>query len=67
MNPLVDCDEVRLPNPRKTKVLSVSLDKSSTTTAAAAAAWEIFRTAAHLWDIDDGETPGSSTTTANGL
>lgn len=50
-NPLVECDEVRLPNPRKTKVLSVRLDKSSAT-----AAWENFavvHAALHLWDIDD--------------
>lgn len=40
VNPLMDRDEVRLPNPRKTKVLSVRLDKSSTT--AAPTAWENF-------------------------
>lgn len=71
VNPLKDRDEVRLPNPRKTKVLSVRLDESSTT--AAAVAWENFtrpgprlHTAVHLWDIDDGKTPGFYTT-ANGL
>lgn len=40
VNPLMDRDEVRLPNLRKTKVLSVRLDKSSTT--ATPAAWENF-------------------------
>lgn len=43
VNPLMDRDEVRLPNPRKTKVLSVRLDKSST--IAAPVAWEIFQQA----------------------
>lgn len=38
VNPLMGRDEVRLPNPRKTKVLSVRLDKSSTAVAVAAAA-----------------------------
>jgi len=64
-------DEVRLPNPQKTKVLSVRPDKSSTT-----AAWDDFtwragalgvQAVAHLWDIDDGKTPGFYTTAANGL
>lgn len=39
-NPLTDLDEVRLPNPRKTKVQSVRADKSSTT--AAPPVWENF-------------------------
>jgi len=43
VNPLMDHDEVRLSNPRKTKVLSVRLDKSSTM-AAASSAWENFTT-----------------------
>lgn len=70
--PVMHCDEVRLPNPRKTKVLSVTLDESSTTAAPGdlgegeRAAAARAHAALHLWDIDDGETPGSSTT-ANGL
>ncbi|MEQ2246909.1 hypothetical protein ILYODFUR_003983 [Ilyodon furcidens] len=34
VNPLMDLDEVRLPNTQKTKVLSVRLNKSSATAAA---------------------------------
>ncbi len=46
VNPLVDRDEVRLSNRRKTKVLSVRPDKrSTTTTTTALAAWEISHTA----------------------
>lgn len=69
VNSLMHCDEVRLPNPWKTKVPSVKPDKTSTT--AALAAWEIFspggQAAAHLWDIDDGKTPGFYRTAANGF
>lgn len=39
-NPLTDLDEVRLPNPRKTKAQSVRADKSSTT--AEPPVWENF-------------------------
>lgn len=68
------CDEVRLPNPRKTKVLSVSqagqdINNSSTGSLGDFSPGRALGTqaAVHLWDIDDGKTPGFYSTTANGL
>lgn len=67
VSPLMDHDEVRLANPRKTKVLSVRPDKSSTTTTAPPGRALGVHVEVHLWDIDDGETPGFYTTATNGL
>lgn len=71
----MDGDEVRLANPRKTKVLSVRLDSHQQQTEGAGrnSPWRLGPqrqtfSALHLWDIDDGEMLSPYTTTAaNGL
>lgn len=62
VNPLMDCDEVRLANPQKTKSTVSQTGQVISNNRGEFHQVLGEHVKVHLWDIDDGKLPGFYTT-----